>query len=78
MAERMITLSQAAEILGMNKEGLRRMIQTGRLTGHVVGEYLRCLESDIVALAAEGDKREDIDAMAEPVSTGHDEDARNE
>jgi len=54
MTERLLTVDQAAELLGTGPRFVRRLIEERRITYHKVGRHVRIAESDLLAFVAMG------------------------
>jgi excisionase family DNA binding protein len=54
MTERLLTVDEAAELLGTRPRFVRRLIEERRIAYHKVGRHVRIAESDLVAFVASG------------------------
>ena len=52
MTEKLLTVDQAAELLGTRPRFIRRLIEQRRIAYHKVGRHVRIAESDLVAFVA--------------------------
>ena len=60
MSDRILTAQQAAELLQIHPETMRRMLKRGRIPGHKIGRAWRILESEIRRLVMEGISGDEI------------------
>ncbi len=53
MSNRILTLEQAAEVMQLKPETIRRYLKSGKLPGRKVGKQWRIAEDDLINLVSE-------------------------
>jgi excisionase family DNA binding protein len=51
---RLLSISQAADMLGTSPHFVRRLVAERRITFHKVGRHVRITEADLIAFVASG------------------------